>query len=109
MIWVQNKSIREVAAIIKNLDLFISNDSGLMHLSAAVNTLTLGIFGPTNPRQVVSDWENFVPVYKQLPCWPCYYHQPFFRPKCKIPLCLREISIADVIDAIGKLKVAQLL
>ncbi len=38
------------AALIKKCGLFISNDSGLMHLAAALNTPTLGLFGPTNEK-----------------------------------------------------------
>ncbi len=38
------------AALIKNCKLFISNDSGLMHLAAATNTPTFGLFGPTDEK-----------------------------------------------------------
>lgn len=40
------------AAILQRCRLFIGNDSGLMHLSAAVGTPTIGLFGPTDERQV---------------------------------------------------------
>lgn len=40
------------AAVIARCRLFVSNDSGLMHISAAAGTPTLGLFGPTNERQV---------------------------------------------------------
>jgi ADP-heptose:LPS heptosyltransferase len=40
-------SIPEAAALLARCDLFLGNDSGLMHLAAAAGTPTLGLFGPT--------------------------------------------------------------
>ncbi len=45
---VVSTSLLTTAAILQRCKLMISNDSGLMHLAAAVGTPTLGIFGPTN-------------------------------------------------------------
>ena len=43
-------SIREMAAFIKRCDFLISNDSGPMHISTAVDTPVLSLHGPTDPR-----------------------------------------------------------
>jgi ADP-heptose:LPS heptosyltransferase len=40
----------DVAALLKQCTIFIGNDSGLMHLAAAVGTPTLGLFGPSDDR-----------------------------------------------------------
>lgn len=48
---VINSDLLTAAAIIKQCAQFISNDSGLMHLSAAVGTPTIGLFGPTDENQ----------------------------------------------------------
>lgn len=48
---VEGKPVREVAAIIDRLDLFITNDTGLMHVAAATSAGVLGLFGPTDPLQ----------------------------------------------------------
>jgi ADP-heptose:LPS heptosyltransferase len=48
---VANKSIREVAAILSLARLVISNDTGIMHVAAAVGTPVLSLFGPTDPEQ----------------------------------------------------------
>jgi ADP-heptose:LPS heptosyltransferase len=45
-----NTSLVSLPALIKRADWVISNDSGPMHLSAALGVRTLGIFGPTDPR-----------------------------------------------------------
>ncbi|MDM7273170.1 glycosyltransferase family 9 protein [Sulfurihydrogenibium azorense] len=102
VVLVADKSIREVASIMKNLDLFISNDSGLMHLAAAVNIPVIGIFGPTNPVWV-KPWNVKHKVIKiDLPCSPCFYYSP--KPlECKIDekyRCLDEIKPIEVIKAV---------
>jgi heptosyltransferase-2 len=45
---VKEFSIREVASIIKKCSLFVSNDSGIMHVAEALNIPTFGIFGPSD-------------------------------------------------------------
>jgi ADP-heptose:LPS heptosyltransferase len=41
-------SLPEIAAFLSRADLFVGNDSGLMHLAAAAGAPTIGLFGPTN-------------------------------------------------------------
>lgn len=48
---IQNQPIRRVASILANADLLISNDTGIMHVGAAVGTPVVSLFGPTDPRQ----------------------------------------------------------
>lgn len=44
-----NKKIPELAAVISQSDLFITNDTGVMHVAGATKTPQVSIFGPTNP------------------------------------------------------------
>ena len=44
-----NKPIPQIAALVSMSDLFISNDTGIMHVAGATNTPQISIFGPTNP------------------------------------------------------------
>ncbi len=44
-----NRPITEVAALISKSDLFISNDTGIMHVAGTTQTPQISIFGPTNP------------------------------------------------------------
>jgi len=43
-------NLRQMSGLIKNCNLVLANDSGPMHISAALGIPTLGIFGPTNPK-----------------------------------------------------------
>lgn len=48
---VRRKPTREAATIINQLNLFVTNDTGIMHVAAAAGTPTLSLFGPTDPKQ----------------------------------------------------------
>ncbi|MGC8868334.1 MAG: glycosyltransferase family 9 protein [Sulfurihydrogenibium sp.] len=102
---VNNKTIRETASIMKNLDLFISNDSGLMHLAAAVNLPVIAIFGPTNPTWVGPWGVKHKIVRLDLECSPCFVYSP--KPlECKIEekfKCLNQITPNIVIKAIEEM------
>lgn len=52
---ILNKSIPELAAAISLMELFITNDTGVMHVAGAVDVKQISIFGPTNP-------ENWKPI-----------------------------------------------
>jgi heptosyltransferase-2 len=50
--------IREVGAILAKSDLFITNDTGTMHVAAMVNTKVIALFGPTNAFEWAPRFEN---------------------------------------------------
>ncbi len=98
-----NDDLLLTAAIIGECDLFIGNDSGLMHLAAAVNTPTIGIFGMSNPCA----WAPFMPaapsrartVYRDLACRPCNsvgLHGGDQRG-CDTRDCLTGLSVEEVV------------
>jgi ADP-heptose:LPS heptosyltransferase len=47
----RNHPIRQLASILRHLDLYITNDTGLMHVAAGVGVPVLSLFGPTDPEQ----------------------------------------------------------
>ncbi len=74
----------------------VSNDSGLMHLSAATNTKTISIYGSTSPEFTPPLTENKKIFYKKLSCSPC------FKKKCKFNHydCLNKIYSEDVFKSL---------
>ena len=65
-------SISELVNYISNLDLFVTGDSGPMHLAASFQVPTVAIFGPTRDSET-SQWmnEKSLVVKKNLECQPC--------------------------------------
>jgi heptosyltransferase II len=74
----------------------ISNDSGLMHIAAAIGTPTMGIFGPTSPYHwaPLNGLAATVQTKTIVPCQPCH------RPVCTMNdhRCMRDIPALDVVE-----------
>jgi heptosyltransferase-2 len=76
----------------------VSNDSGLLHVAAALGTPVIGIFGPTSAWH----WGPLNPIAatietaRELPCRPCH------KPICRLHhhLCMRELTVDRVAGAI---------
>lgn len=90
--------LRAAAALIKQMDLMISNDTGPMHMAFAVKTPTIGIFTPTNPQLCGPYFaEHALAIAKKTTCNPC------LRKKCNEPFCLLQIGVQEVYDAAAQL------
>lgn len=84
-------NIKELAAIISNLDLFISNDSGPAHLAGSLGTNTLVLFGPTSPELSSPRGRCVDIIKKSVNCKiPCY------NLACADNICMKNITIEDV-------------
>jgi heptosyltransferase-2 len=74
----------------------ISNDSGLMHIAAALGTPTIGIFGPTSPYHwsPLNGLAATVQTSTVVPCQPCH------RPVCRMNnhRCMRDIPASAVVE-----------
>ncbi len=95
-------TIPQTAAIIKNSQLFIGNDSGPLHIALALKIpSTIAIFGPTSHLQVLSSGyrDTCIVVRKDLECTPCYVHQNNYVPSCKDIKCLDGITVSQLMNA----------
>jgi heptosyltransferase-2 len=75
----------------------VSNDSGLMHIAAAIGTPAIGIFGPTDPWH----WAPLNPVAALIKTKTYVDCQPCHKPVCRMGhhRCMREIPTEDVVNA----------
>ena len=103
-------TIRVAAAILEQADLFIGNDSGLMHMATAVGTPTVAIFGLTNsaawgPYTGHDPSRKAVVVKLDLPCMPCFYrgHDLGTPEGCMTRDCLTLLEVDPVATAARRL------
>jgi ADP-heptose:LPS heptosyltransferase len=65
-------SVLRTAALLKRSSLLVSNDTGIMHLGAALDIPTVGLFGPNSPRYWAPLGARATYVYDtKVPCSPC--------------------------------------
>jgi len=92
-------TITELINKIASLDLFITGDSGPMHVAAAFQVPTVAIFGPTKDKET-SQWMNnkSIIVKKKLDCQPC------MKRTCPLQHhnCMNLIKAFDVLNAVSR-------
>ncbi|MEW6202692.1 MAG: lipopolysaccharide heptosyltransferase II [bacterium] len=87
----------EVAALLKRCSLLISNDSGPMHIGAAVGTPVLALFGPTDADRYRPRGEQHVVIAIRKECNPCK------TPICEMDSCIGEIAPEIIIEEAEKM------
>lgn len=74
----------ELAALLSCCDLFISNDTGPLHIATAVGTLCVDIsVGSVRARETGPYGDGHYVIEAELPCSPCRFHSHCPRPLCK--------------------------
>jgi lipopolysaccharide heptosyltransferase II len=87
-------TIRGSAALIERMSLFITNDTGPMHIAFALKTPTIALFSPTDPALCGPyKAEKALALSKNTTCVPC------IGKKCYNSLCLAQISPREVVEA----------
>jgi heptosyltransferase-2 len=105
---VKTKSILDSAAVMKKLDLFVSNDSSLMHIAGALQLPTVAIFGPTNETYVHPWKTRYKIVHTGIECRPCFVYSPkplicYRLDPAEHYLCIRAIEVEQVMGAVKEL------
>jgi heptosyltransferase-2 len=99
---VGTTSLRQTMALLARCRLLVCNDSGIMHLAAALGVPLVAVFGPQSPVKFGPWGKNSRVVYGRFPCSPC--RQKFFQecspsPRGK-PECIESITVQQVLDEI---------
>lgn len=83
-------SLRELMALIECCHVFLTNDSGPMHIASALGTPLVALFGSTSPIKT-GPYNGGTILYKGVACSPCY------KRVCPIDFpCMKEISVEEV-------------
>ncbi len=99
-------NLGELAYLMKRTDLFISNDTGPMHLAAAMSKKVIGLFGPNLPERFAPfPMDKHIAIYKarSLKCSPCInvHLKQLGNKKCK-GKCMKLIEVEDVWKEVRK-------
>jgi ADP-heptose:LPS heptosyltransferase len=101
VIEISGASLLTVAAVQQQLDLFVTGDTGPMHLAHAVGTPIVAVFGPSDPMRYAPRGLRDHVVRVDLPCSPCNrIRRPPARCTGGTPDCLAGISTDAVMSAI---------
>ena len=93
-------TLMQLGALIESCNLYLTCDSGPMHIAAAVGTPTIALFGPTSPMRHGPYGENHQVIEKPVECRPCYKRN--CMRKDQPHLCMTEINPNEVVAQILK-------
>ena len=88
--------ITQLASILHRCSVFIGNDSGPMHIAAAVGTQTIGLYGPGDPKRFGPVGDRCRTIRKKPDCPPC------LGATCRFGAegCMSKIQVVDVIQTL---------
>jgi heptosyltransferase-2 len=100
------QSLAHSAALMRRCNCFVTNDSSLMHVAAAMKLPTVAIIGPTNPNYIHPWKTDHRIVSLHLECSPCFYYSPrpliCGRTDVKFK-CIKELDVHRVYDSVREL------
>ncbi|MBE7414941.1 MAG: glycosyltransferase family 9 protein [Deltaproteobacteria bacterium] len=97
-------TLRELMGYLKNAALFITNDSGPLHLAVLMKTPTIALFGPTHPRHFLPAGGSAEPVYNDFICSPCVHVlDEELLPCGKKAPCMDSIGVEEVFSAASRI------
>jgi len=92
-------TLRQMMAFISVCDLFVGNNSGPLHVAAALGVPTVSVMGPSDPLRFAPRGPADRVVRRDLPCSPCQ------RARCWHQTCLRAVEPEEVIrEAVAALQ-----
>lgn len=94
-------NLKDFLHFMKKFDLFISNDTGPVHIAAACGVTSIGLYGPTSPLLYGPYGKNHIILYKKTACSPCVDNYNAKSTNCKDPLCMKKINPREVSEAIA--------
>jgi len=83
-------NLRELIAVISRANFIVSNDSGPMHIAAALNVPVFAVFGPTDPFRTGPYGKGHTIIREDIHCSPC------FRKSCDEMKCMKDLSVEKV-------------
>lgn len=99
-------NIEDLFFIMKKFSLFVTNDTGPMHVAGAADIPIVALFGPNLPLRYAPRGKNVIVCYEDAPCSPCIHAHRGIFPDCRRENkgeCMKMISVDQVKHAVDKL------
>ncbi|HIP38606.1 MAG TPA: lipopolysaccharide heptosyltransferase II [Desulfocapsa sulfexigens] len=89
--------LMELVTLIGKSQFFVCNDTGPMHIAAALGIPVFALFGPANPTRTGPYGKNNTVIQEELDCSPCYARKPCTKHNWR---CMKELTVEKVYDVI---------
>lgn len=90
---VGKTDLAALAAVMSRLSLYVTNDTGPMHIAAGLGAPTIAIFGPTSPEETKPLGANVTVIRHKADCAPC------FKRECPTDhRCMTAVSVDEIVE-----------
>jgi heptosyltransferase-2 len=100
---VSTENLPQSAALVKRCNLFVTNDSSMLHIASAMKRKVIAIIGPTNINYIHPWKTDYEIISLNLDCSPCFFYSPrpliCNRKDIKFK-CIKELDVKKVYDAV---------
>ena len=93
---IDTSSITKTSELMKRCNVFITNDSSLMHVAAALKLKVVAILGPTNKKYIYPWQTEYKIATLDLNCSPCFFYSPKPLTCSRVDLkfkCIKDLSV----------------
>ncbi len=90
-------TLKQLGALICRCSVVVGNDTGPLHVAAALNVPVVALFGPTDPQRSQPLAPNSKVLYSNPDCGPCY------RRNCRDLKCLKNITVNQVLSEVRRI------
>ena len=100
---IKTQSLPQTAAVMKRCNLFVTNDSSLMHVASALQLKVVAVIGPTNTNYIYPWKTNHRIASLQLECAPCFFYSPQPLRCSRVDIqfkCIKELEAGKVLEVI---------
>ncbi|MFH1197064.1 MAG: glycosyltransferase family 9 protein [bacterium] len=101
---VETQSLMQSNAVMKRCNLFVTNDSGLMHIAAALQLKVVAVIGPTSLNYIHPWQTEYKTATLNLECAPCFIYSPKPLTCTRKDVQFKCIKELDVELVFGKVK-----
>lgn len=98
--FINKTSLNEFAACVKYVNVYVTGDTGGMHIAYTMDVPVVAFFGPTDPVEALPQKNNIKYIWSNYECSPCSLKESH---NCKTVECIRDISVERVKENIGSL------